>query len=95
MCTPQELDHLRHEAVLLRRQGKSLRQIKETLALISNSTLNQVLRDEPPPPDRAGPGYAESRARDGGSPALLGRERPAGKPREQPSAPLPRRSSGS
>ena len=26
MSTPQELDHLRHEAVLLRRQGKSLRQ---------------------------------------------------------------------
>lgn len=63
MRTPQELDHLRDQAILLRRQGKSLRQIKEALGLISNSTLNHVLRDEPPPPDRAGSGYAESRAR--------------------------------
>src|SRR5580692_5385629 len=63
MRTPQELDHLRDQAILLRRQGKSLRQIKEALRLISSSNLNQVLRDEPPPPDRAGPGYAESRTR--------------------------------
>ena len=63
MRTPQELDHLRDQAVLLRRQGKSLRQIKETLGPISKSTLNQVLRDEPLPPERARPGYAESKAR--------------------------------
>lgn len=62
MRTPQELDHLRDQAILLRRQGNSLRQVKETLRL-SNSTLNHVLRNEPPPPDRTGPGYTESRAR--------------------------------
>jgi hypothetical protein len=62
MSTPQELDHLRDQAILLRGQGKSLRQIKEALGLISNSALNHVLRDEPPP-DRAGPGYAESGTR--------------------------------
>jgi hypothetical protein len=63
MRTPQELDHLRDQAILLRREGKSLRQIKAALRLISNNTLNQIQRDEPPPPDRAGPGHAESRAR--------------------------------
>jgi hypothetical protein len=31
MRTSQEVDHLRHQAILLRRQGKSLRQIKEIL----------------------------------------------------------------
>jgi transcriptional regulator with XRE-family HTH domain len=61
--TPQELDHLGDQAILLRRQGKSLRQIKEILGPISNSTLNQVLRDEPLPSERARPGYAESKAR--------------------------------
>ena len=49
MSTPQELDHLRHEAVLLRRQGKSLRQIKATLGPMSNATLHDALRGEPPP----------------------------------------------
>jgi hypothetical protein len=63
MRTPQELDHLRDQAILLRRQGKSLRQIKEILGPMSNATLNDALKGEPPPPDRAGPGYAESRAR--------------------------------
>jgi hypothetical protein len=63
MRTPQELDHLRDQAILLRRQGKSLRQIKETLGPMSNATLNVALKGEPPPPDRARPGYAESRAR--------------------------------
>jgi hypothetical protein len=62
MRTPQELDRLREQAVTLRRQGKSRRQIKEILGF-GNSTLNQLLRDEPLPPERAGPGYAESRAR--------------------------------
>ena len=63
MRTPQELDRLREQAVTLRRQGKSRRQIKEALGFISNSTLNQILRGEPLPPDRAGPRYAESRRR--------------------------------
>jgi len=49
MRTPQELDHLRHQAVLLRRQGKSLRQIKAILGPMSNATLHDALRGEPPP----------------------------------------------
>lgn len=63
MRTPQELECLREQAVTLRRQGKSRRQIKEALGFISNSTLNQFLRDEPLPPERAGPRYTESRRR--------------------------------
>ncbi len=63
MRTPQELDRLREQAIALRRQGKSRRQIKEALGFISNSTLNQFLRNEPLPPERAGPRYAESRRR--------------------------------
>jgi hypothetical protein len=62
MRTSQELDRLREQAVMLRRQGKSRREIKEILGF-GNSTLNQLLRDEPLPAERAGPGYAESRAR--------------------------------
>jgi hypothetical protein len=56
MRTSQELDQLRKEAVALRRQGRSRRQIKEMLGFISNSTLNQILRGEPLPAERAGPG---------------------------------------
>ncbi len=63
MRTPQELDRLREQAITLRRQGKSLRQIKEILGPMSNSTLNRILSGEPLPPWRTGPGYAESRAR--------------------------------
>jgi hypothetical protein len=63
MRTSQELDQLREQAVTLRRQGKSRRQIKEILGFIGNSTLNQLLRGEPLPPGRAGPGYAESKRR--------------------------------
>jgi len=49
MRTSQELDHLREQAVALRRQGKSRRQIKEALGPMSNSTLNDALKDVPPP----------------------------------------------
>jgi hypothetical protein len=63
MRTPQELERLRDQAVMLRRQGKSRTQIKEILGSIGNSTLNQLLRGEPLPTERAGPGYAESRRR--------------------------------
>src|SRR5579859_3425725 len=49
MRTPQELDRLREQAVQLRRQGKSLRQIKSILGPIGNGTLNVALRGEPPP----------------------------------------------
>jgi hypothetical protein len=63
MRTRQELARLREEAVALRRAGKSRREIKEILGFIGNSTLNQLLRDEPLPPERAGPRHAESRRR--------------------------------
>jgi hypothetical protein len=63
MRTRQELDRLREQAITLRRAGKSRRQIQEILGFISNSTLNQILQGEPLPPERAGPGYAESRRR--------------------------------
>lgn len=49
MRTPRELDLLREQAVILRRQGRSRRQIKEILGPMSNSTLNEALRGEPPP----------------------------------------------
>jgi hypothetical protein len=49
MRTPQETALLQKQAVTLRRQGKSRRQIKEILGPMSNATLNQALRDEPPP----------------------------------------------
>jgi hypothetical protein len=49
MRTPQELDQLRNQAVLLRRQGKSLRQIKAILGPMSNATLHDALRGVPPP----------------------------------------------
>jgi len=62
MRTRQELDQLREQAVTLRRQGRSRRQIMEILG-VGNSTLNRILRDEPLPPDRAGPRYVEYRRR--------------------------------
>ena len=34
---------------MLRRQGKSLRQIKQILGPMSNATLNDALKGEPPP----------------------------------------------
>ena len=49
MRTPEELSVLKERAVTLRRQGKSRRQIKEILGPMSNTTLNDALRDEPPP----------------------------------------------
>jgi transposase len=49
MRTKEELDRLKEQAVMLRRQGKSRRQIKEILGPMSNATLNDVLKDVPPP----------------------------------------------
>jgi hypothetical protein len=40
---------LREQGVLLRRRGKSLRQIKQILGPMSNATLHDALRGEPPP----------------------------------------------
>jgi hypothetical protein len=47
--TSSEINHLREQAILLRRQGKSLRQIRQILGPVSNATLHEALRDEPPP----------------------------------------------
>jgi hypothetical protein len=49
MRTKQELSQLREMAVALRRQGKSLRQIREILGPMSNTTLNDALKGVPPP----------------------------------------------
>src|ERR1700730_15660954 len=49
MTTSQELNLLRERAVLMRRQGRSRRQIKEVLGPMSNAQLNDALKGEPPP----------------------------------------------
>jgi transcriptional regulator with XRE-family HTH domain len=41
---------LREQAIALRRAGRSRREIKELLAITSNTTLNEALRGEPPQP---------------------------------------------
>jgi transposase len=41
---------LREQAIALRRAGKSRREIKEILRITSNTTLNDALKGEPPPP---------------------------------------------
>ena len=61
MRTPQEVQLLKEQAVSLRREGKSRREIRDILGPMSNATLNDALRNEPP--GRAGPRYAESRRR--------------------------------
>jgi len=49
MNTTNEVELLKERAVSLRRAGKSRREIKEILGPMSNATLNDALRDEPPP----------------------------------------------
>lgn len=49
MRTTQEMAALRQRIVQLRREGKSRREIKELLGPMSNSTLDDALRGEPPP----------------------------------------------
>jgi hypothetical protein len=49
MRTKEELDRLRERAIALRREGKSLREIKAILGPMSNSTLNRFLEGVPPP----------------------------------------------
>jgi hypothetical protein len=46
---------LRERAVQLRREGKSRRQIKEILGTMSNSMLDDALRDESAPEWTAAP----------------------------------------
>jgi transposase len=45
----QRFAELRNQAIALRREGKSRREIKEILRVGSNETLNELLRGEPPP----------------------------------------------
>jgi transcriptional regulator with XRE-family HTH domain len=49
MRNAQEMTVLRERIVNLRREGKSRREIKEALGPMSNSTLDDALRGEPPP----------------------------------------------
>src|SRR6266699_1671653 len=49
MRTPHELNLLLEQVVMLRREGKSRREIKQTLGPMSNATLNDALKGEPPP----------------------------------------------
>src|SRR5579859_877142 len=49
MRTPQEMAALRQRIVQLRREGKSRREIKEILTTVSNRTLDEALKGEPPP----------------------------------------------
>src|SRR5689334_5066330 len=49
MRNAQEMAVLKERIVQLRREGKSRRQIKEILGPMSNSTLDEALKGEPPP----------------------------------------------
>jgi transposase len=49
MRTKDELARLREQAITLRREGKSRREIKQILGPMSNSTLNDLLQGVPPP----------------------------------------------
>jgi transposase len=49
MRNAQEMAVLKERIVQLRREGKSRREIKELLGPMSNSTLDDALRGEPPP----------------------------------------------
>jgi hypothetical protein len=50
MTTSAGFERLREQAILLRRAGKSRREISELLGIGSNRTLNEALRGEPPQP---------------------------------------------
>ncbi|MFI7414967.1 helix-turn-helix domain-containing protein [Streptomyces sp. NPDC049627] len=53
MAHPQgkyaDFEGLREQAVALRRQGYSLRQIRDELKIFNNDILNQLVKGEPPP----------------------------------------------
>lgn len=49
MRSTEELLQLKERAIVLRRAGKSCRQIKEALGSMSNATLSWALQGEPPP----------------------------------------------
>ena len=50
-----DFSQLREQATVLRRAGKSRREIKELLEITSNDTLNEALRGEPPLPQNFRP----------------------------------------
>ena len=95
MRSSHELATLREQAVRLRREGKSRSEIKKILGFIGNSTLNQLLRDEPLP-ERAtrtmrSPGRELPRVSGATGPLSVRPGRLCG----QPSAPPLHRNSGS
>jgi hypothetical protein len=49
MRSKPELVQLREQIIALRRAGKSRREIKEALGVVSNRTLDDALKGEPPP----------------------------------------------
>jgi hypothetical protein len=49
MRTKEELNVLRERVIMLRRAGKSRREIKDILGPMSNSTLDEALQGVPPP----------------------------------------------
>jgi transcriptional regulator with XRE-family HTH domain len=49
MRSNEELLQLKAQAIALRRAGKSVREIKQALGPVGNSTLSWALRGEPPP----------------------------------------------
>src|SRR5215469_14447694 len=49
MRTKEDLKVLREQAIALRLEGKSLREIKQILGPMSNSTLHDALKGTPPP----------------------------------------------
>lgn len=44
-----DFEGLREQAIALRREGYSLRQIRDTLKIFNNDILNQLVKGEPPP----------------------------------------------
>lgn len=49
MRNSRKADQLRERAITLRREGKSVRQIKQILGPVSSRALNDALKAEPPP----------------------------------------------
>ncbi|MEV5801052.1 hypothetical protein [Streptomyces collinus] len=45
----EEFETLRERAIALRREGRSLRQIRDELKVFNNDILNQLVKGEPPP----------------------------------------------
>ena len=63
---------MRERAIALRREGKSLREIKAILGPMSNSTLNGFLRGVPPPDWTRRPNAKDELRDNGPRPPRLG-----------------------